>query len=193
MASQQSLSHYGFVRIDDMTIEEIQEKGLVPISDLTSETTSNVPSNGNSSRRPRIGRPRVVTLLPPMSPTRRAPGRPEKYVNWFQDGLFPPILQAMKDSRGNYSKCIRLLRSRYKNGLTSSSPYDALSRSTLSSWFHRKTKKLLPHVAAHVESKSPYSKRTRFSIFGSTEIVEGLKEIVEKQRELGNFVFLVEV
>ena len=170
-----------------MTQEEIQEKGLVPISELTSETGSNLPSNRNRSSRPRIGRPRVVTLLPPTSPTRRAPGRQEKYVNWFEDGLFPPILQAMKDTRGNYSKCIRLLKGRYRNGLTNRSPYDALSRSTLSGWFHRKTKKLLPHVAAHMESKSPYTRRSRFSIFGSTEIVEGLKEIVEKQRELGNF------
>ncbi len=191
--SQRSLVDCGFVQIDNMTAEEIKSRGLVSVSQLTSETTSNIGSSisgGVRSGRPsRRGRPRVITLLPPSSPTLRHAGRPEKYANWFEEGLFPPIIQAMKETRGNFSKTIKLLNARYKNGLTNRSPYAGLSRSTLSSWFHRKTKKLLPHVSEYMANLSPYKKNKRFSIFGSSEVVDALKDMVEKQRALGLQIF----
>jgi hypothetical protein len=94
-------------------------------------------------------------------------------------------VQAMKETRGNYTKCLDLLKSRFRNGLTNRSPYSALSRSTLSSWFDPKTRKLLPRAARYAEEQTPYDRNRRFSIFGSAEVVDGLKDLVDKQREAG--------
>ncbi len=194
VTTKRSLKDFGFVAIDHLTPDEIRSKGLLSVSAIESSThteSGNSTYSGSQPKRSCRGRPKVVTLLPPSSPSGKPQGRPGKYVNWFSDGLFPPIVQAMKDTRGNYTKCLKLLKARYKNGLTNRSPYSALSRSTLSSWFDSKTRKLLPHVKRYAEVGTPYDRNRRFSIFGSTEVVEGLKELVERQREAGMYLVLL--
>ena len=185
---QPTLKEFGFVAIDNLSAEELKSKNLVSVSShQTSNETEASHTKGSEGKLPRSrGRPKVITLLPPSSPSQQV-GRPGKYTNWFADGLFPPILQAMRETRGNYTNCLKLLRARHKNGLTNKSPYSLLSRSTLASWFHPKTKRLLPHVAKYAENETPYNGRRRFSIFGSTNVVDGLKELVDKQREAGTY------
>jgi hypothetical protein len=193
VASQRSLADFGFVRIDNMTEGEISANGLIDLRSEVSTHHQDRQSTGGGRPPPRRnqGRPRIITMLPPTSPSRRPPGRQGAYTNWFKDGLFPPILQAMKEARGHFTNCLDLLRRRYKNGSTNRSPYDNLSRSTLSGWFHRKSKKLLPHAAEYFANETPYEGNKKFSIFGSVEIVEGLKDLVVKQREAGELCKII--
>jgi hypothetical protein len=166
----------------------MRSQGLVSVYEHVPRSEEENSFTNQSEAQPRRSQRRKrkkITLLPPSSPSRPPKGRPSSYTNWFADGLFPPILEAMREAKGNLNDCLRILNRRHRNGLTKKSPYSSLSRGTLASWFHPRTKKLLPHVSQYAVNESPYGGRKKLSIFGSIEVVEALKDLVVKQRGAG--------
>jgi hypothetical protein len=85
----------------------------------------------------------------------------------------------------SFSKCLNQLRKKYQNGLDSSSPYDKLSRSTLYSWFDKKTFQLSAKGRAYFENQSSRQYERNLSILSKPELLEELKTLVLRQRSNG--------